>query len=557
MPPIDPTEDDAGFPDWLNSNDTPGEPDLSELLAAVSVPDAPAPPPPPPAPLPRPTGEPFLYGTVVALGTHAAASDVQIEHDIPTGLRVLATSPAVTVRRHGTLIWRFPRGQHGARIPLRIQAVRIDGGTHLPLAQGVFRVSCTNRFTSSVPLVRPEITAAFTGPSSINLGESATLTLKVRNTGACLLHSLMVRVQPSGGFEVLGPTEHDFADVPVRGEVTVAVPVVGRVVGPGGMRAEVRAQPEAATFAEMSGEVAVAKLEPGFVSPSRWLVKQPQTLTVITRNTGTAPARLVGVRVRIPEGWAVGGDAAYDPLSRELFTMVDEIAPGAAFEWPLTLTPLLPGSGTFELALDDTNAPGVAVLTAVAELDPAESNGILERLVQELGYAPGEALEPAIEAGSAALSQAGREHPHVVFSVADTDYAFPLGAVREIGRPPTATPLPNSPEWLIGVASIRGDIVSMVDMGAFLDEVPMQPGRDSRFLIVTTPGNEMTAGLLVDRVRGIRSIPPEQVRAPAAPVTARCASYMTGVAVLDRGSVVVLAADRLLPAPEFQPFGHS
>lgn len=554
MAPIDPTEGDADFPDWLSSSDAPGEPDLSELLAAAAAPPEappPAPPPPPPAPAPanpRPTGEPFLYGTVVAMGPQAAAGDVQIEHDVPPGLRVLATSPPVAARRRGTLIWRFARGAAGTKIPLRIQAVRLDGGRNAPLAQAVFRVSSTNRFTTSVPLVRPGVAVELLGPDALELGTSARLTLKVRNTGGCPLHGVAVRLTASGGFELLSPADIEFAEIPVRGEAAAALDVIGRVAGPGSVRAEVHAQPEATGTTEVAGEVTVSKLEPGFVAPPRWRVSHEQTVTAIVRNTGTAAARMVGVRVRVPAGWGVTGD--------EVFATVDEIAAAASFELPLTLTPSLPGTGTFDITAEDANGACEARLTAVAELAPADSHGILERFVQELGYPPGEDAAPAAAAGAPTRVQSGREHPHVVFSVAETDYAFPLNSVREIGRPPTATPLPNAPDWLVGVTSIRGDIVSMVDLGAFLDEAPSLPGRDRRLLIVTDPASEMSAGLLVDRVRGIRSIPPEQVRQPAAPVAARCSAYMAGVAVLDRRSVVVLAPGRLLPAPEFMPFGH-
>jgi len=95
----------------------------------------------------------------------------------------------------------------------------------------------------------------------------------------------------------------------------------------------------------------------------------------------------------------------------------------------------------------------------------------------------------------------------------------------------------------------------MVDMRAFLDEKPGPISQERRLMVVSATSAEMSAGILVDRVRGILSIPPDQVREPAAPIVARCSPYMAGIAALDRRSVIVLVPDRLLLAPEFLPFG--
>ncbi|VTT97768.1 -like protein : CheW protein OS=Isosphaera pallida (strain ATCC 43644 / DSM 9630 / IS1B) GN=Isop_3688 PE=4 SV=1: NPCBM_assoc: CheW [Gemmataceae bacterium] len=562
---VSPADDNepADAPDWMGADDPAPGFDLGSLLLPPDTPPDPVPAPPPPAPAPpqrrpRPAAapsEPFLYGAVVALGSKVAASEVTVEHDVPPGLRVLATSPPVKVSRGRTLVWSFGRDAAGTKVPIRVKAVAAAGVDPAGLGPANFRTSYTATTTVGVPVVRPEAEVALTGPGSVELGASAALTLTVRNTGTCALRDAAVRVACDNGLSLLSGETIAFAAVPVGGEVTAAVRVAGRVAGAAAVRAELTATPPFTAACGTAVAVTAAKLDLSFAGPDAWRVNRDHPVRVAVRNTGTAPARVVGLRVTVPAGWTVtAAPDGFDAAARVAFAQADLLSPGDALELALTVRPTVPGEGAFHAAAEDSRGECRAELPARADLDPADSQGILERFVEEVGFAPGG--PPPEGAGARASAATGREHPHVVFAVADTEYAFPLHAVREIGRPPAATPLPGAPGWLVGVANIRGGIVSMVDLRAFLDEPPgPAAGTDRRFLVVTAPGGDLTAGLLVDRVRGIQSIPPEQVRAPAAPIAARCAAYMTGVAGGGRRPVVVLEPDRLLLAPEFLPFG--
>ncbi|WP_439624857.1 chemotaxis protein CheW [Gemmata sp.] len=558
-----PDDEPADAPDWMGADDPAPGFDLGSLLLPPDPPPAPPVPAPPSAPAapqrrPRPAAtasEPFLYGAVVALGSKVAASEVTVEHDVPPGLRVLATSPRVRASRGRTLVWSFGRDAAGTKVPIRIKAVAEAGVDPAGLGPANFRTSYTATTTVGVPVVRPEAQVTFAGPETVELGASAAFTLTVRNTGTCPLRGVAVRVAARGGVALLSDETVAFAAVPVGGEVTAAVRVAGRVAGAGAVGAEVTATPQVAAACETAIAVTAAKLDLSFAGPDGWRVNRDHPVRVAVRNTGTAPARVVGLRVAVPAGWDVtAAPAGFDAASRVAFAQADLLSPGTALELALTVRPTVPGGGAFRATAEDSLSACRAELLARADLDPADSQGILERFVQEVGFAPDAPRPEGAAAGASAAS--GREHPHVVFAVAGTEYAVPLHAVREIGRPPAATPLPGAPEWLVGVANIRGGIVSMVDLRAFLAEPPGPAADpDRRLLVVTAPGGDLTAGLLVDRVRGIQSIPPDQVRAPAAPIAARCAAYMTGVAGGDRRPVVVLEPDRLLLAPEFLPFG--
>jgi twitching motility protein PilI len=75
---------------------------------------------------------------------------------------------------------------------------------------------------------------------------------------------------------------------------------------------------------------------------------------------------------------------------------------------------------------------------------------------------------------------------------------------------PVVTPVPLTRPWFVGVASIRGNLVSVVDFGAFLGLGAAAPAEQARLLLLNERFR-MGCALLVERSLGLRS--DEQLRA--------------------------------------------
>jgi purine-binding chemotaxis protein CheW len=119
--------------------------------------------------------------------------------------------------------------------------------------------------------------------------------------------------------------------------------------------------------------------------------------------------------------------------------------------------------------------------------------------------------------------------------------------VLEVGRPLPVTAVPHVPDWVTGVANVRGDIVSMIDLRTFLG-LPSGDGADKRLLVVRSTDGETTTGLLVDRIRGIRALPAGRLTTSTASLRDPVAAYLRGVADLDGRLLAFLDLDRLLQA---------
>jgi purine-binding chemotaxis protein CheW len=207
-----------------------------------------------------------------------------------------------------------------------------------------------------------------------------------------------------------------------------------------------------------------------------------------------------------------------------------------------------------------------SLVLAEAEKDEAEVEAVSEaveedyHLLEDLIAAIDQEVEEAF--GSGAMADLAPDAPsgahgleqHVIFGLAGTDYATPIANVTEIGRALEATPVPNVPDWVLGVANLRGDVVSVVDLRAFLGMETTAYSQDSRMMVTHVPTEDMTTSLIVDRVSGIRYLDVDRIGAPAAPIDDQVAPYLRGVCEDDGHLLVVLDLDRLLLSPEMQQF---
>ncbi|TEU15041.1 MAG: hypothetical protein E3J21_14315 [Anaerolineales bacterium] len=185
-----------------------------------------------------------------------------------------------------------------------------------------------------------------------------------------------------------------------------------------------------------------------------------------------------------------------------------------------------------------------------------EASHLLDELIATIDEEVEEVFGPGAMADLAPAEPVGAagEEQHVIFNLAGTEYAAPIANVIEIGRPLVVTPVPNVPDWVLGVVNLRGDIISMVDLRAFLGMEWIGYEQTSRMLVAQARQEDMTTGLIVDRVSEIRYLPTDRIGAPAGPIADQVTPYLRGVYEHDGRLLAVLDFDRLLLSPEMRQF---
>ncbi len=141
---------------------------------------------------------------------------------------------------------------------------------------------------------------------------------------------------------------------------------------------------------------------------------------------------------------------------------------------------------------------------------------------------------------------------HVIFTLAEGEYAVSIDNVVEIGEPLNTAPVPNVPEWVLGVANLRGDIVSVVDLRTFMGLPEASLGQEKRMLVARSNDGEVSSCVVVDQVRGIRYLNMDQLEQPTLTVTDLIAEFIDGVCNNEGQVLTVLDFDRMLSSERMQ-----
>lgn len=108
----------------------------------------------------------------------------------------------------------------------------------------------------------------------------------------------------------------------------------------------------------------------------------------------------------------------------------------------------------------------------------------------------------------------------------DEAYGFPLAAVREILVPPPLTEVPRAADHFLGVISVRGEIITVIDLPRMLRLEIEQLQPYGRVLLVDN-GQELI-GVAVDRVIQVYRLEPGQIEY-ASSMGANLSDYVVGV----------------------------
>lgn len=142
-----------------------------------------------------------------------------------------------------------------------------------------------------------------------------------------------------------------------------------------------------------------------------------------------------------------------------------------------------------------------------------------------------------------------------LFALGKERYAIETRFVREVVRFADYTPVPGTPEFIVGVTNLRGVVLAVVDLRRFFN-VPQQGLTDlSRVIVVGRERIEF--GILADEAHGQIDLAADDILAPLGDVSGIGRAYLRGVTeealiVLDGNA---LFKDRRLMAGETREAG--
>jgi purine-binding chemotaxis protein CheW len=123
----------------------------------------------------------------------------------------------------------------------------------------------------------------------------------------------------------------------------------------------------------------------------------------------------------------------------------------------------------------------------------------------------------ALARAAAAAEEAGERtlrRELVVFHVDGEACAVPVSRVREIVRLRPITPVPRVPAEVLGVISLRGEIVQVIDLRMRLGAAAAAPTRTTRIVVLHGEEGQVT-GLFVDTVDRVLRVPVDELLPPS------------------------------------------
>jgi len=134
----------------------------------------------------------------------------------------------------------------------------------------------------------------------------------------------------------------------------------------------------------------------------------------------------------------------------------------------------------------------------------------------------------------------------VEFSLAYERYGIESSYVREVYPMKEFTPIPCTPDFVLGIINIRGQVMSVVDIRRFF-ELPVK-GLTDLNRVVVVQSNQMEMGILADRILGVHPVALDAIQPTLPTLTGVRTDFLRGVTD-DR--IVLLDVDKMLNDKRF------
>jgi twitching motility protein PilI len=110
-----------------------------------------------------------------------------------------------------------------------------------------------------------------------------------------------------------------------------------------------------------------------------------------------------------------------------------------------------------------------------------------------------------VERMQAASSGAASSASQLGVMIGQTHWLLKLHDAGEIVSVDSISNVPLTQKWFLGLANIRGNLTSVVDLAHFLGHAPTPVDKDSR-IVAFASRLSFNSGLLVSRVMGLRNV---------------------------------------------------
>lgn len=149
-------------------------------------------------------------------------------------------------------------------------------------------------------------------------------------------------------------------------------------------------------------------------------------------------------------------------------------------------------------------------------------------------------------------TETAESRQYVTFGLDAELFGVEVTRAREILDLVPITKVPQTPDYLLGVINLRGQVVPVVDLRVKLGLPQVESTRDSCILVmeVQLDGEILTVGGLADSVREVLELRDDQIEPPPRMGTKLRTEFIAGMGKLDEQFLILLDIDRVFSSEE-------
>lgn len=141
----------------------------------------------------------------------------------------------------------------------------------------------------------------------------------------------------------------------------------------------------------------------------------------------------------------------------------------------------------------------------------------------------------------------------LTFHLSTEEFAFRVFDIEEILRFQRIMPVPKVPDYILGITSLRGKIIPVIDLKKRLSikgkgETVLADLQvdNSRKKILTLKGPKGPAGAVIDKVKGVIRISPSEIVEPPAHLSEAELMFIEGVVLYNSRFISVIRMEKIL-----------
>lgn len=127
---------------------------------------------------------------------------------------------------------------------------------------------------------------------------------------------------------------------------------------------------------------------------------------------------------------------------------------------------------------------------------------------------------------------------YLIFKLGKEEFGLPVKGVKEVLRVPAISQIPNAPHYLVGLANIRGQFISVSDLSKRLEIDKVEESQRQRAVIAESNGHQI--GFIVDQIHEVRRIKNSMIEKTTDSIGIKNSKYVEKVAKLNEDRMVLI-----------------